>query len=155
MTTNPNQNAHDPVSVLRARLEAVRVNAGEAAESRESITDDMSANIALSQLPDHYLRVMRMLQGTGVLSKAHINYVDDLRRIDFAWAEKRIGLRIDPWLLSTRGNRMPDFVYNDAALRERGWLIFSVDPYSPTAKDQLNRVASVVKRVGAPSKTAG
>lgn len=42
----------------------------------------------------------------------------------------------------------PDFVYTDAAMRERGWLIFPVDPDAANSSEQLVRALRVIKRMG-------
>lgn len=152
MTTNHNRNDRKSADALRVRLEAT---AQDTAERNGRVADCVVAKVALNQLPHHYQRVVRVLQEVGVLAKAEIDYVDpNMRRIDFAWVEKQIGLRMTPCPRSAPNRRIPDFVYTDAALREVGWLMFSVDPYSPTVKAQIDRVASVIKRVGAPSRRA-
>lgn len=152
MTTTNQGPYGEPTNLLRARLEAT---ARDTAERNGRVADCVVAKVALNELPHHYQRVMRVLQDVGLLAKAEIDYVDpNMRRIDFAWVEKQIGLRMTPCPRSAPNRRIPDFVYTDAALREVGWLMFSVDPYSPTVKAQIDRVASVIKRVGAPSRRA-
>jgi hypothetical protein len=143
------------VASLRARLEAPGAGGVKAAKNRD--VQQSAAEKALQHFPHHYRRVMWGLEERGLLAKCRIDYVDsELRRLDFAWPEKRIGLRATPWPRAAGNNRdIPDFVYNDAALRERNWFIFYIDPYCPTFKDQLDRVISVVKRVGAPRKAGG
>lgn len=152
MTINHNKNDRKSANALRARLEAAP--AQDTAERNGRVADCVVAKVALNQLPHHHQRVMWVLQEVGLLAKAEIDYVDrDMRRVDFAWVEKKIGLRITSCPRSAPDRRIPDFVYTDAALRELGWLIFSVDPYSPTVKAQIDRVASVIKRVGAYRKS--
>ena len=143
------------VASLRARLEAHGAGGGKAAKNRDA--QQSAAERALQHFPHHYRRVMWGLEEPGLLAKCRIDYVDsELRRLDFAWPEKKIGLRVTPWPRAAGSSRdIPDFVYNDAALRERQWFIFYIDPYSPTFKDQLERVIAAVKRVGAPRKAKG
>ena len=115
------RNESESVRLLRSRLEAL------AATDRN--VEQMPAQ-ALMQFPHHYQRVILGLEGAGLLSTTAINYVDDeLRRVDFAWPDRLIGLRVKP----------------EAALCELGWLILSIDPYSSNFKEQLERVALVVK----------
>lgn len=122
MTSNRNEGDGDEfIRLLRARLVA--------SEARDRNFEQMPAQ-ALMQFPHHYQRVILGLEGTGLLSMTAINYADDqLRRVDFAWPDKLIGLRVKP----------------EAALCELGWLILSIDPYSSNFEEQLERVASVVK----------
>ena len=115
------RNESESVRLLRARLEAL------AATDRN--VEQMPAQ-ALMQFPHHYQMVILGLEGAVLLSTTAINYVDDeLRRVDFAWPDRLIGLRVKP----------------EAALCELGWLILSIDPYSSNFKEQLERVALVVK----------
>lgn len=152
MTTNRNKNDQEKVVSLRERLEAA--GKGSSA-SRKLKTDEMLGKVALARLPHHYRRVMSVLHEAGVLLNARIDYVDrEMRCIDFAWPQKLIGLRVIPWPLRGGNQKVPDFVFNDAAMREQNWLILSVDPYSPNFEEQVDRVVSVVKRVGAPRKAS-
>ena len=115
------RNESESVRLLRDRLEAL------AATDRN--VEQMPAQ-AMMQFPHHYQRVILGLEGAGLLSTTAINYVDDeLRRVDFAWPDRLIGLRVKP----------------EAALCELGLLILSIDPYSSNFKEQLERVALVVK----------
>jgi hypothetical protein len=143
---------HSSTSSLRARLEAHSVSELKTARNRDA--DQTAPEKALLHFPHHYRRVMWGLEEARLLAKCRIEYVDsDMRRIDFAWPEKKVGLRVTSWPRAAGGHRdIPDFIYNVAALRERNWLIFYVDPYSPAFTDQLDRVISAIKRVGAPKK---
>ena len=122
MTINRNGGDGDElIRLLRARLVA--------AEARDRNFDQMPAQ-ALMQFPHRYQKVILGLEGAGLLSTTAINYADDeLRRVDFAWPDKLIGLRVKP----------------EATLCELGWLILSIDPCSSNFKEQLERVALVVK----------
>lgn len=142
------------VASLRARLEAHGAGGAKAAKNRNP--QQSASEKALQHFPHHYRRVMWGLEESGLLAKCRIDYVDsELRRLDFAWPEKSIGLRATPWPRAGASNRdIPDFVYSDAVLRERNWLVFYIDPYSPTFQDQLDRVISAVKRVSAPRKAS-
>jgi len=141
------------VASLRARLEQSQEKAAKARKARESrmqLVEGQAAKIALGRLSPEYQTVMVGLEEAGLLSKAEIDYVDrDRRCMPFAWLDKCIGLRVVPSPLQSGDRRMPDFFYNDAALRERGWLILYLEP-SRNFEAQLDRVIAVVKRVGAP-----
>jgi hypothetical protein len=90
-------------------------------------------------------RVALKLHQSGLLEKASIDH----RLMDFAWPEKRVGLRVTTWPRSrTEDSVVPKFVYADAYLRGQGWLIFQVDPASRTLDEQLDRVITQIKRIG-------
>lgn len=95
-------------------------------------------------------RVALKLHQSGLLGKASIDHREYRKcRIDFAWPEKRVGLRVSTWpRCRTQGSVIPEFVYADAFLREQGWLIFQVDPASKTFDEQLDRAALQIDRIG-------
>ena len=95
-------------------------------------------------------RVAWRLHKSGLLEKASIDHREYRKcRIDFAWPEKRVGLRVTTWpRCRTQGSVIPEFVYTDAFLRERGRLIFPVDPASNTFDEQLDRATVQIKRIG-------
>ena len=137
------RNESESVRQLRARLEALA--------ARDRHVERMAAKAVLNHFPHHYQRVILGLERAGLLLTTEIDYVDcERRRVEFAWPEKMVGLRVAPWPLGAGcGRTIPDFVYSDAALRDLGWLILSIDPSSSNFEEQLDRVVSVVKRVGA------
>ena len=138
------------VTSLRARLAA----SGAGAVREPDAGQSPAGKVLMNYFPYHYRRVMSGLNQAGLLNKVRIDYVErDMRRIDFAWVEKKIGLRVSSWPEIISNHEIPDFIYNDAALRESGWLMLSINPHSPNFDDQLGRVVSVVKRVGAPKNT--
>jgi len=142
MTTD----GYTDVVALRARLAAMGESDAE---------QSPAGKLLMNHFPHRYRRVMSGLRKAGLLGKARIDYVEcDMRRIDFAWVEKKIGLRLSSWPGIIGNHEIPDFIYNDAALRERGWLMLSINPRSQHFDDQLARVVSVVKRVAAPQKPA-
>ena len=103
---------------------------------------------ALAMLPESYRRVMAKLDEAGVLQQIAIAYLERGAgcRLDFAWPTKRVGLRMTSW--PVRGGRtIPDFVYTDAYLSERGWVILPIDPEGPAFDDQFQRAVSVMKRL--------
>jgi len=95
-------------------------------------------------------RVALKLHQSGLLEKASIDHREYRNcRIDFAWPEKRVGLRVTTWpRRRTQGSVIPEFVYADAFIREQGWLIFQVDPASKTFDEQLDRAALQINRIG-------
>jgi hypothetical protein len=107
-------------------------------------------------------RVSFRLHQSGLLGKASVDHREYRNcDIDFAWPEKRVGLRVTSWprlrsteryggVISTEryGGVIPDFVYADAFLREQGWLVFQVDPASNTFDVQLDRAIVQIKRIG-------
>jgi hypothetical protein len=95
-------------------------------------------------------RVALKLHQSGLLGKASIDHREYRKcRIDFAWPEKRVGLRVTTWpRCRTQGSVIPEFVYADAFLRGQGWLIFQVDPASKTFDEQLDRAAFQINRIG-------
>jgi hypothetical protein len=99
--------------------------------------------------PGSHPRVALRLHRCGLLEKAsrdHREYGNC--RIDFAWPNKRVGLRVSTWPRSrTLGSVVPEFVYTDAFLREHGWLIFPIDPASNTFDEQLSRAISAITRM--------
>lgn len=140
---------HEAIALLRERLVARRHVATTAVESERSASKAALKSL-LANFPSAYRDVICRLEEIGLLAKTAIGYeASEMRRIDFAWPEKRIGMRITSWPSSCGDSHIPDFVFNDAVLRECGWLILSVDPRSHNFNDQLDRVFSVVKRVGA------
>ncbi len=99
-------------------------------------------------------RVALKLHQSG-LEKASIDHREYRKcGIDFAWPEKRVGLRVTTWpRRRTQGRAIPEFVipefvFADAFLREQGWLIFQVDPASNTFDEQLDRATVQIKRIG-------
>lgn len=146
MTTNRADNVHnDPNGKLRSVMADLR----RVHQEKQRLTEWLTGKIALRSFPDHYREVMVALHEAGLLATAVIDYVDEEKRcINFAWPRKRIGLRLIPLPLFPGDRRIPDFAYNDAALREREWLILFVDPRSHSSKRQLDRVVSVVKSMG-------
>ena len=132
---------------LRARLAASSAGVVKEPDAGQSPV----GKVLMNYFPYHYRRVMSGLHKAGLLDKVRIDYVErDMRRIDFAWVEKKIGLRVSSWPEIISNHEIPDFIYSDSALRESGWLMLSINPHSPNFDDQLGRVVSVVKRVGAP-----
>lgn len=127
---------------------------GMLAAKRQREQEDRERTIgkrALAQLPDHYGMVICFLQHAGLLAETVIDYVDrDMRRIDFAWPRKLVGLRATPCPMGTGTSLIPDSMYSDIALRDAGWLMLTVDPYSPSLKAQVTRVADLVKAIDSP-----
>ena len=148
MPTDPNDEENDSAAAFRKMLAAMAAKTRGEQEDRERTVGKR----ALEQLPDHYLMVICFLHGAGLLSETVIDYVDsDMRRIDFAWPKKLVGLRATPWPIANGHSTIPDSVYNDIALRDAGWLMLSVDPYSSSLKAQVHRVVDLVKTITAPA----
>jgi hypothetical protein len=108
-------------------------------------------NAGLSAGP--HPRVSLRLHQSGLLGKASVGHREYRNcDIDFAWPEKRVGLRVTSWPRPRSAERyrgvIPEFVYADAFLREQGWLIFQVDPASNTFDEQLDRAIVQIKRIG-------
>jgi hypothetical protein len=116
-------------AVLSAAFEALCVNSG--------LTPGSNPRVALK------------LHKSGLLYKASTDHMEYGKcRIDFAWPAKQVGLRVATLPRNRTFEPVPEFVYVDAFLRERGWLIFPVDPASNTFDAQLDRATSVIKRMG-------
>jgi hypothetical protein len=137
--------------------DAVQVLAQLADSSEEAAAEQAVLSAAFEALcinsgltPGPNPRVALKLHKCGLLEKASTDHREYGNcRIDFAWPNKRVGLRVSTWPGSrTCGSVVPEFVYTDAFLREHGWLIFQVDPASNTFDEQLSRAISVIKRMG-------
>ncbi len=136
--------------------DAVQVLAQLADSSEEAAAEQAVLSAAYGTLcidagfsPGSNPRVALKLHQSG-LEKASIDHREYRKcRIEFAWPEKRVGLRVTTWPRDrAHGSVIPEFVYTDAFLRERGWLIFPVDAASNTFDEQLDRAMSVIKRMG-------
>jgi hypothetical protein len=138
--------------VVRDAVEILTQLAASSREAEESVLSAaftalcINAGLSSSSNPQVALR----LHQRGLLEKASIDNLEYGKcRIDFAWPVKRVGLRVNTWPRDrAHGSVIPEFVYTDAFLRERGWLIFPVDPASNTFDEQLDRAMSVIKRMG-------
>ena len=135
--------------------DAVQVLAQLADSSEEAAVEQAVLSAAFEALcinsgltPGSNPRVALKLHKCGLLEKASTNHMEYGKcRIDFAWPAKRVGLRVATLPRGTF-QPVPELVYVDAFLRERGWLIFQVDPASNTFDEQLSRAISVIKRMG-------
>ena len=136
--------------------DAVQVLAQLADSSEEAAVEQAVLSAAFEALcinsgltPGSNPRVALKLHKCGLLEKASTDHLEYGKcRIDFAWPPKRVGLRVATLPRNRTFQTVPQFVYVDAFLRERGWLIFPIDPASNTFVEQLDRAISVIKRMG-------
>ena len=148
MATERKDDKQDGITALRARLGEAQKKAERATKEEQRVVEAVAVQSALARLPHDYRRVIVALDQAGLLDRVEIDYVDEfMRRIDFALLDKRIAIRLTVPPAVAWSRRIPDFLYTDAALREDRWVTLYVDPFSHSAKAQLEQVVSVIKAV--------
>jgi len=126
---------------LRARLESHVRQHRIAQEACDSVA---------AVLPEPLRGALRGFDPPELFLRAETDYVEPESgmSIDVAWPAKRIGIRLTSWPRVANPCPVPDFVSTDAGARERGWLIFPVDPDAANSSEQLVRALRVIKRMG-------